>query len=562
MTEMAAPSRTPTGRDASPSPPRGPGVGAALTLAAIVIVAAVARFWGLQFGLPLVYARPDELMISDRAITFFRESTLNPEFFDYPSLYLYLTAALYFVYFLCGLVAGWFDSLSTFIESWATHWVPFFLIGRTVGAATGTATVLVVYAIGRRLFDARTGLVAAAFFALAFLHVRDSHYATTDAPMVCLMMIAVLFLVRAYQEGRTRDHVLAGVFAGLAMATKYNAFLLALPMAALVLFRVWDAPGARLEALRRSRVLHLLVPFGAMFLLASPYVLLDFRQFRHDIAALSGLHTAGMTPPEMLGIGWKYHLIFSLRYGLGLPLLVTGLAGLAFLLARRPRIGVLLAVFPIVYYLVAGSGYTVYVRYMIPVVPYLCLAGAALVGVVADCVRRLGRGTVVAVTVALAACVVWPSAESVWRFDRLLVERDSRLVAGDWALAHIPPGSTIYQAGAIYGQLQLESSRPFKYRYWVWDEGSFRVSRRPFRWTNDWPDWIVVQESPLPYAHVSPTVAAKLRHDYALEYALRVVDLNEPRNVYDVQDAFFLPFAGFEKVRRPGPNILIYRRRS
>ena len=166
------------------------------------------------------------------------------------------------------------------------------------------------------------------------------------------------------------------------------------------------------------------------------------------------------------------------------------------------------------------------------------------------------------VTVALAACVVWPSAESVWRFDRLLVERDSRLVAGDWALAHIPPGSTIYQAGAIYGQLQLESSRPFKYRYWVWDEGSFRVSRRPFRWTNDWPDWIVVQESPLPYAHVSPTVAAKLRHDYALEYALRVVDLNEPRNVYDVQDAFFLPFAGFEKVRRPGPNILIYRRRS
>lgn len=562
MIGMAAPSGTPAGRDPSPSPPHGSRVGAALTLAAIVLVAAAARFWGLQFGLPLVYARPDELMISDRAITFFREGSLNPEFFDYPSLYLYLSAGLYSVYLLCGLLAGWFDSLSSFIESWTTHWVPFFLIGRTVGAVTGTAAVLVVYAIGRRLFDTRTGLVAAAFLALAFLHVRDSHYATTDAPMVCLMMIAVLFIVRVHQEERTRDRVLAGVFAGLAMATKYNAFLLALPMAATVLFRMWDAPGARLEALRRSHVLHLLVPFGAAFLLATPYVLLDFGQFRHDIAGLSRLHTAGMTPPEMLGIGWKYHLIFSLRYGLGLPLLVTGLAGLAFLLARRPRIGVLLGTFPIAYYLVAGSGYTVYVRYMIPAVPYLCLTAAVLVCVVADYARRLGRGALVGATVALAACVVWPSAESVWRFDRLLTERDSRLVAGDWALAHIPAGSTVYQAGAIYGHLQLESSQPFRYRYWTWDFGSFRISRRPFRWTNEWPDWIVVQESALPYSHVDPTIAAGLRRDYALEYFVRAADSSEPRNVYDVQDAFFLPFAGFEKVRRPGPNILIYRRRS
>jgi len=31
--------------------------------------------------------------------------------------------------------------------------------------------------------------------------------------------------------------------------------------------------------------------------------------------------------------------------------------------------------------------------------------------------------------------------------------------------------------------------------------------------------------------------------------------------IYDRQDAFFLPIAGFRDVERPGPDVRIYRRR-
>ena len=34
----------------------------------------------------------------------------------------------------------------------------------------------------------------------------------------------------------------------------------------------------------------------------------------------------------------------------------------------------------------------------------------------------------------------------------------------------------------------------------------------------------------------------------------------DPTRVYDMQDAFFIPFAGFRGVERPGPNFLIYRK--
>ena len=100
---------------------------------------------------------------------------------------------------------------------------------------------------------------------------------------------------------------------------------------------------------------------------------------------------------------------------------------------------------------------------MLPVVPFLCVTAAV---VVAGLSRPLARGLRLPpalVAAALAAAVVWPSAESALRFDRLMRQRDSRLVAGDWVLSHVPAGATIYQAGSAYGHLQLEESRPFRY---------------------------------------------------------------------------------------------------
>jgi len=289
-------------------------------------------------------------------------------------------------------------------------------------------------------------------------------------------------------------------------------------------------------------------------------VLLDFANFRADIAALTDLHKVGMTPPELLGIGWVYHLTFSLRHGLGVPLLAAGLAGTAWLLVRRPREALLLCSFPIAYYVVAGSGYTVYVRYVLPVVPFLCITAAVVVAGLSRSVARGVRVPPALMTAMLAVAVIWPSAESVVGYDRLMLKRDSRLVAGDWVLANVPAGATIYQAGNHYGHLQLEASRPFKYSYWTCDRGGETFQDEAGRVTGDWPDWIVVHRSALPYSHVPDRVARELKWSYRLAHVTRAADLEEPLNVYDIQDAFFAPYGGFVRVRRPGPNIYVYQR--
>src|SRR5213078_1942504 len=92
-------------------------------------------------------------------------------------------------------------------------------------------TVAVVYRLGRQIRDETTGLVSALFLTFAFIHVRDSHFGTTDITMTLFIVGAVSLLLDAHESGDRRQFALAGLVAGLAAATKYNAVILLVPMA-------------------------------------------------------------------------------------------------------------------------------------------------------------------------------------------------------------------------------------------------------------------------------------------------------------------------------------------
>jgi hypothetical protein len=75
----------------------------------------------------------------------------------------------------------------------------------------------------------------------------------------------------------------------------------------------------------------------------------------------------------------------------------------------------------------------------------------------------------------------------------------------------------------------------------------------------DWPDVVVVQESPLrSYSNVPDDLASMLTR-YRRVQVFRAIDLGRP-HVFDQQDALFVPYDGFKGVGRPGPNLTIYQR--
>src|SRR5262245_43018075 len=193
----SAPASWPSGPPPAPSPgssSTGPSERTVLlALGALLVAGAVLRIWGNDYGLPHTY-HPDEGHIVNRAIRF-HGGDLDPKFFNWPSLYMYLLSAIY------GVVFG----LRGVVESFSQDPVPFYLIGRTLTALMGTATIAVLYVLAAELYGATVGLLAGLFLTVNLLHIRDSHYITTDVPLTFLITVAMLFVFRYWRSGRSRD---------------------------------------------------------------------------------------------------------------------------------------------------------------------------------------------------------------------------------------------------------------------------------------------------------------------------------------------------------------------
>ena len=528
-----------------------------VALTALVGLAAVLRFWGLDFGLPHTQARPDETQVINVALQFI-QGNLQPNFFDYPWLYMKFSAAAYLGYYGLGLTAGWFTSIADFVRSWPQNWEPFFLINRSISAVCGTLTVVALYSVTRRLYDRATALSAAALLATAFLHVRESHYGTTDAMMTLFVMLSTVWLVDGHQTGRPRSFVLAGVLGGLAAATKYNAGIVMFPVIVSQIIQMGDAFTHRQRPRFDGRVFWFGVPSALAFMVGGHFLLHDFDRFQVAMTALSASMATGHgTGGVALSNGWLQHLQYSLLPGVGAPMLAFAALGIGLSLRRDWRLALVLLTLPIGYFLVIGSVRNLFFRYALPLVPFLCLLAAHAILQTTRRLTRSAPGWALVAAALLTVVVAAPSAYSVVRYNHVASRTDSRVMLSRWFLSSVPHQATIVQSGSPYGYAQFP---PDTFTTWPWDRRLRSFVDRSGRHAEGLPDYIVLQESPLP-STTQPEVIAWLAQGYDLAHQIRAFSTNRDR-VYDLQDAFFIPIAGFAGVERPGPNFLVYRKRE
>ena len=115
---------------------------------------------------------------------------------------------------------------------------------RLLVVALGLATVLVVYLLGRLLYDHRVGLVAALLLAAMPYHVGVSRQVLLDVPMTFMATTSLYFVARFCRDRSLRSLLSAAVLFGATVLTKETAVLLA---GGLVAFGVLY-PGARPRA--------------------------------------------------------------------------------------------------------------------------------------------------------------------------------------------------------------------------------------------------------------------------------------------------------------------------
>ena len=116
--------------------------------------------------------------------------------------------------------------------------------GRLLMALLDTLTILLLFLLGRQLYGAAGGLLAAGLYALTAQAVQLSHFFAMDPASTTFTVLSVYGGVLMVQERSWRGVLYAGIGAGLAISTKFSALpILAAPVAA-ALILLWQA-GAR-----------------------------------------------------------------------------------------------------------------------------------------------------------------------------------------------------------------------------------------------------------------------------------------------------------------------------
>jgi hypothetical protein len=412
---------------------RGCDRSAPLTLALILTLALGLRLGGVRYGLPY-FAHPDESILVPLAVQVLT-GDLNPHFFNWPTLYMYVLSGVYAVY---GVVLQATDGLSA-AAAFVRDPARFYLIGRVITAVLGTATVGLTYLLGARLSGRAVGLAASFFLAVSLQHVVDSHFATTDVPVTGAIVLALLATLSYWERGGTREAGAAGLLGGLAASAKYNGGLVGAAFVAAHLVR-WRAGRDRHDtALVGPALAAWLLGAGVGFLAGTPFAALAPREFARGVigevraigAAQFGNEAA---PPALL-----FHLLHALPQAVGTPLLLAAGVGLAVWLRRpRPEHAVVLA-FPLPYLAIIGTWGSRFERYAVPLLPFVCLLAA--VGLAA-LTRRRGR-RVVPILAAAAVLIASPVLARVLYYEMLLRRPDSREVAGQWIESNIPAGSSV-----------------------------------------------------------------------------------------------------------------------
>lgn len=175
---------------------------------ALLVAALVAGSWMrapfLSRNLPLCVHTDERLnrVVLDRLEN---SGSLNPHFFNYPTLYFYAT------HFFHKLTGG--DEV--------------LFSGRLLNLLMSCALAFAVLLLARQVgVSPWGGYAAAAFTFFSPVMMESGEYITTDIMLPLVAIPSLAFLLAYFRDGRLRDWVIAIVLLGLAVSTKYTALLM------------------------------------------------------------------------------------------------------------------------------------------------------------------------------------------------------------------------------------------------------------------------------------------------------------------------------------------------
>jgi len=425
-------------------------------LAVILLVGAYLRLSHLNWDMG-THIHPDERFLTfvtsamelPKNLGQFFDSTQSPmnpynrgyDFFVYGTLPLFIVRVVAEFVQKFNLVAHLWTS-SPGVPLTMTGYDGVDLVGRALSGIFDVGCIWLIYLIGRRLFNVKVALLAAALYAFTVLPLQQSHFYTVDTFGTFFALLTLYFAVRV-ARGATQDHgrakgggwltyIALGASLGASIACRINLA----PLAGIALLaagiRAWDdwqalrgepgtagnrgAEAALIGTIVQATLFRLLLMALvtiAMFRVTQPYAfggtsLLDFSlnpKFLDNMRSISLIVKGDADQPPIDQWANRQQFVFPFTnmvvWGMGLPLGIMAWAGwllalwqiVAGLTVRPNPAAVKAHLIPVVWtggmFIYHSIQFSYTMRYYLPIYPTLALMAAWFLWWLVDRARTL-----------------------------------------------------------------------------------------------------------------------------------------------------------------------------
>jgi 4-amino-4-deoxy-L-arabinose transferase-like glycosyltransferase len=427
----------------------------------VFLLALILRITGLDFLLPHFEAG-DEKDIVESSLNIIRTGDFNPHFFWYGSFPIYWITAIYYLVILILWPFSGQPSLAVFIEGLNVHdyHCLFFYIGRITSVFFGLLTIYLLYEIGKNLFGKKAGKLIVLLSSFDAFHVTFSQIFKIDISLSFWILATVYFALKIMESGKTRNYLLGGVCAGLAMSTKYN-FLAFVPLVAANILK--DKNWKSIFDLKLLLAGYVAV---AVFVVTCPFSMLDFQSFYSQLFfQMNVLQQVYYLDASFFKTEIPYlsHLILM---GLSNPLIsFLSVFGMISFFRRDWRSAVLVISFPVIYFVFAfGISKLPNPQNIFPIIPFqIILCGFFFHQLFENkkfWYRYLGVGIFIMNIILQIFCLVYSPPYAAWA--------NPYVKSGNWIDKNINKSSIVMSYYGNLGNIHyVESSFGFAQEYLI-----------------------------------------------------------------------------------------------
>lgn len=427
-----------------------------LPLFLILILAFILRSYGLNWDQGF-HLHPDEraIVLASLPLQFPTsiseflsiQSPLNPHFFAYGSLPMYLLKAV-------AVILAPFYSLSVTYDH-------INLLGRFLSVIFDTGTLIIVFSLGRKLFSKQVGLIASFFYTISVFPIQAAHFYTVDTPLTFFILLTLYQLIPFYENPTKKRAILIGFLFGISLATKTSALVIIVSIGLslisdfILIFiksphrpHVWFPHVPKLIKTLFTDGLIITTTTFISFFIFEPYALLDFKEFyRQTLQQSQMTHDAFIFPYTLQYVNkipYFYELKNIFLWGQG-PILATlsflGIFYVTFIILKKNKERkwaqeFILLIFFLSYFAVVGKFAVGWMRYMLPLYPLLCLFGGAFSYKFLILIKhKLGHWYLL---VFIGSILYWPLS-----FLHIYTQPNTRVQATQWINKNVTQGKTL-----------------------------------------------------------------------------------------------------------------------